>query len=117
FSWAASTTVTPALQWAATGSTNRIAACWYSATSETIDINLTDGLTHQVALYLLDFDGSARIDGVSVADAGTGTVLNTQTVSSFKNGAYEVWNITGHVKITLTKNGGANAVVSGIFFK
>ncbi len=35
---------------------------------------------------------------------------------SFHNGAYLSWNISGHVVFRFTKTGGANAVVSGLFF-
>jgi hypothetical protein len=38
------------------GSSNRIAAVWYSPTSFTVNMNLTDAQTHQLALYLLDWD-------------------------------------------------------------
>ena len=33
---------------------------WYSPTSFTIDINLTDGQVHRVALYALDWDNYGR---------------------------------------------------------
>jgi hypothetical protein len=35
------------------GNSNRIAAVWYSPTSFTVNLNLTDGQTHQLVLYLL----------------------------------------------------------------
>lgn len=95
---------------------NRIAACWYTSSSETIDLNLTDGNTHQVALYLLDWDNQGRSETVQVTDAGSGSVLDTRSISSFSGGEYLVWNINGHVHITISLNGGPNAVVSGIFF-
>ena len=50
--WATSTTDPRALQGA--GGTGRIAACWYSATSFTVDVNLTDGQAHDLELYFLD---------------------------------------------------------------
>src|SRR5262249_54171819 len=50
--WAGSTTDVRALQKASTPG-DRIAATYYSATSFTLDVNLTDGAQHQVALYLL----------------------------------------------------------------
>src|SRR5471030_2039354 len=53
--------------------TGRIASTWYSNTSFSIDINLTDGLPHQVALYCLDWDGAnTRADRIDVLDAATG---------------------------------------------
>jgi hypothetical protein len=43
-------------------------------------------------------------------------VLDTQNVSSFVQGKYLVWNLSGHVKITLANNGGRNAVASALLF-
>src|SRR5262249_14674719 len=59
YTWAASTTDVRALL--KPGSTSdRIAASWFTSLSLTIDLNLTDGSSHQVALYLLDWDSQAR---------------------------------------------------------
>src|SRR6202035_1139064 len=52
--WTASTTDVRAPQRSLT--TGRIAASWYSFSGYSIDINLTDGLPHQVAMYGLDWD-------------------------------------------------------------
>ncbi len=35
---------------------------------------------------------------------------------SFNGGRYTIWQITGHVTITVTQTGQTNAVVSGLFF-
>ena len=43
-------------------------------------------------------------------------MLDSQTVSGFTAGQYLVWNIAGNVTFHVTSTGGANAVVSGIFF-
>ena len=114
--WNGSTSDGRALQ--EPGSSNRLAACWYSGSSFTIDVNLTDGQTHQVALYALDWDSyGPRQEQINVRDAGTGQVLNSQTVSSFSGGQYLVWNISGHVQFQVTNLvGGSNAVISGLFF-
>jgi len=116
FTWAASTTDTRALQQSA--GTSRIAACWYSATTFTVDVNLTDGLAHQVSFYCLDWDKWPRTQKVEVLDASTNTVLDTQNVSGFGSGVYLVYTLTGHVKVRCTNTAAANknAVISGIFF-
>jgi uncharacterized repeat protein (TIGR01451 family) len=115
--WAGSTTDVRALQ-KPENTSDRIAGAWYSGSSFTIDVNLTDGNTHQVGLYVLDWDTTGRAETIKVLDAATGTVLNSQTLAagSFHNGEYLVWNIQGHVKIEVDNNGGTNAVVSGLFF-
>jgi DNA-binding beta-propeller fold protein YncE len=116
FTWAASTTDPRALQ-TASGSSTRIASTYYSASSFTIDVNLTDGYTHNVSLYLLDWDSTARAETISILDANTNKALNTEQFSGFHNGDYAVWEVRGHVLIQVTRTAGANAVVSGIFFE
>jgi hypothetical protein len=94
---------------------SRIAGVWYSSTSFTVDLNITDGNTHQVALYCLDWDRLGRSETVSITDAN-GNVLNSQSVTNFGGGVYLVWNVSGHVKIQVTLTGGVNAVATGLFF-
>jgi len=119
--WAPTTQDPRALQ-TASGS-DRIAACWYSqgsnsGSSFTVDVNLTDGQSHSMAVYALDWDGAGpRAETVSIVDAGSGTVLDTRSLVSFETGAYLVWNVTGHVRIQVTNlQPGTNAVMSGLFF-
>ena len=89
---------------------------WYSATSFTVDVNLTDGQTHDLELYFLDWDSTGRAEQVQISNASTGAVLNTETVSSFHSGVYLDWAVSGNVLITITNMGGsANAVLSGLF--
>ena len=114
YTWAASTTDPRALQDA--GGTGRIAACWYSATSFTVDVDLTDGQTHDLTLYFLDWDNGGRSEQVQISNATTGAVLDTETVSSFSSGVYLEWAVSGNVLITITKLAGPNAVLSGLFF-
>src|SRR4029079_19289999 len=58
YTWASSTTDPRALQRAVTA--GRLAGTFYAFTSFTIDVQITDGLQHQIALYNLDWDGSGR---------------------------------------------------------
>jgi hypothetical protein len=116
YSWALSTSDLRALE---TGSgSGRIAATWFNNSSFDFDVNLTDGKPHQVALYALDWDDydGGRAEQVQIADAGSGSVLDTRIISGFTNGIYLIWNVTGHVKINVTLTGNGNAVISGIFF-
>lgn len=113
--WAGSTGEVRAMQRAA--GPDRIAACWYSSARFNVDVNLTDGLTHQVALYALDWDswGGGRNQTIEVLDAGSGAVLDTRTVTGFASGQYLVWNVKGRVVFRVTNNN-SNAVISGVFF-
>ncbi len=97
----------------------RAAATWYSATTMDLNINITDGNSHKVAIYMLDWDTyqGGRNQTVNVLDANTLAVLDTRTYSSFTNGVYGVWNVSGHVIFRFTNNNApANLVISGIFF-
>jgi hypothetical protein len=115
--WASSTSDPRALQ-KESSPTDRIAACWYSSSAFTIDLAFNDGNTHQVALYLLDWDNYyGRTQRVDILD-GSGNVLDTRSVSSFVGGEYLVWNLSGHVVMRVTNtNASSNAVVSGLFFR
>ena len=113
------------------GGGKRIAACWYSGSAFAVDINATDGQTHQIAFYFLDWDGlgspAGRVERVDAQDATTGTTLDSRTLGQpsgdanpadrFNNGKYLVWNVHGHVRFTITNlNATSNAALSGVFF-
>jgi uncharacterized protein (TIGR03437 family) len=112
--WAASTTDTRGLQKNAVS--GRIAARWDSSSSFSIDLNVSDGQTHQLALYVVDWDGTNRAERVDINDFATNANLSSQTVSQFNGGKYLVWNISGHVRMVVTKTGAKSAVVSGMYF-
>ena len=96
---------------------NGQATCWdNSAKILSFDINLTDGQSHPIALYLLDWDARGRSASIAVTDAATGAVLDSELASNFSNGVYYRWTVKGHVVIQLTPLTGPNAVTSGVFF-
>ena len=97
---------------------NRIAATWFSDYPFTINVNIIDGNAHQVALYALDWDSSARSETINVLDAVTGAVLNSRVLpaGSFHTGEYLAWTVTGSVEFQIVRDAGANAVISGFFF-
>ena len=115
YSWYPSTTDPRALLKGASA-TDRIASTYYSGSSFSFDLNLTDGQSHQVALYALDLDTTSRTQTVSIQNVDTGAVLDTETFANFHYGVYAVWNLQGHIKLLVTSTGGLNAVVSGLFF-
>ncbi|HEY7474899.1 MAG TPA: S8 family serine peptidase [Vicinamibacterales bacterium] len=114
YTWTSSTADVRALQRAS--GTGRLAAAWYSNTSFEITMNLTDGLAHEVAFYVVDWDSSSRAQRFDVYDAVAGTLLATQSVNSFNGGKYIVFRLSGNVRVRVTKTAGNNAVVSGFFF-
>jgi hypothetical protein len=115
FTWESSTSDVRALQ-TASSSSSRMASTLYANTSFTMDVNLTDGKTHSVALYLLDWSNQSRSETIAILDAGSHAVLSNQTFSAFQNGQYAVWNLSGHVIIQVTNTSSSNAVISGLFF-
>ena len=121
WTWATGTTDTRALQTDTQG--NRIAATWYSASSFSFDVNFTDTNTHQISLYLIDWDSQGRKQTVQIIDANSSAVLDTENApnpavssANFTAGTYLIWNISGHITIKVTSSGAPNAVVSGVFF-
>jgi hypothetical protein len=98
------------------GIAGRIASTWFNSSSFTMDVNLTDGKSHQVALYGMDWDGGTRSETIQIMDANSGAQLDTRSISRFVNGIYLVWNMSGHVRVNITCTSGSNAVMSGIFF-
>ena len=78
-------------------------------------MDLTDGQVHDLALYAVDWDNAGRSERIQIIDPGTGAVLDTETLSSFKNGEYLQWAVSGDVEIKVTRLAGSNAVISGLF--
>ena len=100
---------------------DRIAAAWYSGSaignSFSININLTDGNSHQIAIYCVDWDAQGRSETIEILDPN-GALLDSRNVSSFSAlPEYLVWNVQGHVTIKVILTSGINAVASGVFFK
>ncbi len=118
YTWATSTTDTRAPQNPGNPTGSRVAAAWYntSGSSFTITVNLTDGQAHDLALYFLDWPKTGRKESVQISDAASGTVLDTETVSSFGGGTYLQWKVSGNVVIKVSAVAGANAVLTGLFF-
>ena len=80
-----------------------------------INLGLTDGQTHDIALYACDYDNLGCSEQIQITNAATGTILDTETISSFSGGVYLQWKVAGNVIITITKLAGPNAVVNGVF--
>ena len=111
--WAASSTSANALQKVAAGNTDRMVGVWFQ-TTWSMNVNVTG--THQLALYLVDFNNAGYAETITIKDTATGAVLDTRPASSFQAGVYEVWNVSGNVTITFTSTAGKWAVVNGVFF-
>jgi hypothetical protein len=95
----------------------RYAAEWTGDHGFTLNLNIKDGSSHRVALYMLDWGPNGRSQQLEVFDANNGELLDTQTVESFGGGVYLVWSLRGNLKIRFTNlANGLNTVLSGVFF-
>jgi hypothetical protein len=117
YTWAGQTSDPRAPQ-SSPGSSTGTATAYtqYSGQSFTINIGIFDGKTHSISFYLLDWDSSSRSETITILDAATNTVLDSETFSGFHNGQYATWNIKGNVIVKVTPNGFISPAVSGIFF-
>jgi RHS repeat-associated protein len=120
YPWAVGTTDPRALTDPRPGATGGVASYWDSTsggTSIALDVHLTDGAPHEVALYALDWEGLNRAERVDVVDDDTGTVLDSRTVTGFGFGTYLVWDLQGDVTLRVTSTtGAATEVADGLFF-
>jgi len=111
--WAESTTDVRALRKPA--GDDRFAAAWHTNAAFTLNLNLSDGKRHQVALYCLDWDQLGRAQRIEVLEAETAAALDSREVSDFKEGKYLVWTLSGHLRLRVVNMGSSDAVVSGLF--
>jgi hypothetical protein len=100
----------------------RVAAQRASGLHEIIDLNITDGNPHDVALYVVDWDWAGRWAAVDVIDPGTRKLLDSRNVTSFGSGRYLKYHISGHVQFRITNvwtkryTASPDAGFSGVFF-
>jgi hypothetical protein len=116
WTWRTSDSNVGSLLKASTTATDRIAACWYTSTSYTVNVKINDGKAHQLSVYAVDWDNLGRAETIEILDATTGAVLNSQSVSGFAGGRYLAWTISGNVTVRVTRTAGSNAVIEGLFF-
>src|SRR5207247_2959 len=98
FGWAYQSTDPRALQIApgsALGNANVYTQ--YPNSSFTINVNFTDGKTHRVALYLLDWDSFTRVEKITIRYVSSNNTLDSETLSNFHDGQYVYWNVFGNV--------------------
>jgi hypothetical protein len=98
---------------------DHFAATWFDSTSLTLVFDFdedpnNDSQPRQVALYCIDWDNVGRAQQLDMLADGA-TTPDTQNLSAFDGGRYLVWKLTGKVRLTITRKGAANAVLSGIF--
>jgi hypothetical protein len=111
--WVGNTPDARALETGAGPTGTRTAATWFGST---FDFDITFNGPQQFELYALDWDSGGRVETITIMDPTNNAVLDTETISSFTQGTYLIWNVAGHVTIVITLKSGPNAVISGAFF-
>jgi hypothetical protein len=100
--------------------TERSFAMWSSvAGAFAMDLNLPEGGYKKVSLYFVDPDTNhlgRRINEITVADAASGKVLATTTVSQYGPGNYVSLLLSGKVRVVFRSKTFLPASLSGIFF-
>lgn len=81
-----------------------------------MNINLTDGQSHPVSIYAVDWNSKGISERVDVMNSTTGAVLDSRLLTGFSGGEYLTWNLSGNVTLRFTGLTGPHPVVSGIFF-
>jgi hypothetical protein len=116
YTWEGSTTDPRALLRPGS-TTDRIASTMYSGSNFTIDVRLTDGQPHWIALYCVDYDFVGRRQTVDVIDPFTNARIDSRILTDFTGGVYLVWQVTGHVQIRVAKDTfvGTDGAVAGLF--
>ncbi len=113
-SWTYPSTSGPLALQDAVGS-GRIESVWYSTTSFSVNVDLTDGQSHVLSIYADDYDKQDRDEQIQISDGTTGAVLSSVDLSTFSQGAYLKWTVKGDIVVTVTNLGTLNSVISGLF--
>jgi hypothetical protein len=115
YQWAANTADVRALQ--GPDGTTRNASTYYDANEINLQLSFSAAYSGNLHLYAVDWDSTARRESIVVND---GSGPQTVSLSSeFHNGAWVSVPISvaagGSVTITVTRQAGVNAVLSGVF--
>jgi hypothetical protein len=115
FEWAANTSDVRALQ--GPEGTARDAAAYYDPNQVQVKLSFTSAYSGNLHLYAMDWDSTARRESIVVNDGSGPRTIDLS--SEFKNGAWVSFPISvaaaGSVTITVNREAGSNAVLSGVF--
>jgi hypothetical protein len=101
---------------------DRIAAARLAGLHEIINLEITDGGSHEVSLYVVDWDRAGRWTVVDVIDAGTRQRLDSRNLINYGSGRYLKYRVSGRVQFRITNvwskryASSPDAGFSGIFF-
>jgi hypothetical protein len=113
--WAANTSDTRALP--TPDGLTRTAATYYDSSQIQVKLSFNAAFTGNLRLYAVDWDSTAREESITVG--GHSVVFSSQNWGAFNRGQWAIFPISvaagESVMITVTRQAGANAVLSGIF--
>ena len=88
----------------------------WQASTFTFDVNISDEKAHKISLYAYDFSHTGDIQNFTIKDANSSEVFSSQELSSFFNGVYQIWEISGHVTIVVRgTTSSISAIINGSF--
>jgi hypothetical protein len=101
---------------------DRIAAARLAGLHEIIDLEISDGRSRDVALYVVDWDRAGRWTVVDVIDAVSRKRLDSQNLIRFGSGRYLRYRVSGRLQFRITNvwskryQSSPDAGFSGLFF-
>ena len=115
FEWSSGTNAVQGLQ--SPDASTRHASCIYDANQVRLHLTFPSAYSGSVHLYALDWDSSGRREIITVNDGSGAQTANIST--DFSQGAWVNVPVNvaagGTLTITVTRNAGPNAVLSGVF--
>ena len=113
--WAANTSDLRALP--SPDGLTRTAATYYDPSRLQVKLTFQAAYTGNLRLYAVDWDSTARLEWITVG--GQSVVFSSQKYGAFHQGQWAMFPVSepagGSLTITAAREGGANAVLSGIF--
>jgi hypothetical protein len=91
-----------------------IAAEYIDATGFDVGLKLTDGKTHQIALYVAEFDNPGRTESIQAFDDANTALGPAITVSNFSLGQYVLFDVSGSVTYHFAGISGGSPVFSAL---
>jgi subtilisin family serine protease len=105
---------------------NRIGAQLTSAGPITLDLEIRDGKSHRVSLYMADLINNSRAQTITLVDPDSGVAIASYSTGNLQTGEYATFEVnppstpapdgTYRVRMVISPAAGSNAVLNGLFF-
>lgn len=88
-----------------------------SPASGSLTLYVNDGQSHQLALYVCDFNKGSREESIEITDLGGHVLVSACTVSNFEEGKWLKFKFSGSIQVHLANlNKRSTAVLSALMF-